>query len=596
MRAKISLIIGLLTGHFTGLFLPLGASAVSKTVIISGLQTASLNSTSDEFIELLNPTANSIDISGWQLQYRSASAANGTDCTKGWGTKATIGSSSIEPGGHYSLTSGGYLNGSTSFTAGLASAAGTVRVIDGTKTAIDALAWGGASCGLGAPAPAPDAGQSLVRKSGLDGEHADNSSDFFAQTFPFVAPAPIFASPAPGAATDPAIGSGSGLPPRLILSELLVDPVAPQTDAADEFVEIYNAGSDPIEGEGYAVQSGTHQYKLPKGTIAPGAYVVVTSAQSSLSLSNSGGVANLLDPTGTVIDTAGVWGAAVPGSSWAFADDTWRWTITPTPGAANVYTPQPTPDAPTDFAAVELSELLPDPASPMTDANDEFIEIYNPTDQPVDLTGYVLKAGHDLTGKYVISGVSVAPEGYVALKSSQTKLALSNSGSSVALYTPDGIQLGLTITYPKAGSGNAWARLNGNWDWTAEPSPGSENIISPVAVVPPKTAAAVKSPKPAKSAVLKTAAKTSTAKPKATPKVKAAKTTKAKSPVKSLLAGTTSPGGRWLLYVLAGLTLAYIIYEFRYDIRNYYYKLRGYPVGRPAPVPVAIGRGSDRAN
>jgi hypothetical protein len=338
------------------------------------------------------------------------------------------------------------------------------------------------------------------------------------------------------------------------------------------------------------VHSGSHTIKLPAGPIAPDGYLVITSADTTLSLSNSGGVANLLDPQGNVIDTAGAWGTAEPGASWANIGGTWLWTLTPTPGEANEYTPVPGTagaDDATAYAAVELSELLPDPAAPLTDAADEYIELYNPNNEPVGLAGYVIKVGHDLGSKYVIKSGVIPADGYFVLKSSLTKLALSNDGSSVALYTPNGAQLGSTVTYPKVGTGNAWANFDGSWSWTAEPTPGAANVAASVEAA--AAAAAAKS----KAAKAKAASKPKTTKAKAAAKPKATKATKTST--KPLLAGATTPGGRWLLYILAGLTIGYIIYEFRYDIRNYYYKLRGYPIGGPAPVPVLAEASDDRA-
>ncbi len=605
MRLKISLIFGVLIGQLGSLFVPVIAQATSSNVIISGLQTASLNSTSEEFVELLNPTAASLSISGWQLQYRSATATNGTDCTKGWNTKATVTIGTLAPGERYLLSSTGYLSGDINFAAGFASGAGTIRIIDGAKEQIDALAWGSASCGTGTAAPAPAAGESLVRHDGTAGAHSDNSLDFTALPYPLatvtpapsltpepsVAPTPIVTvEPEPSPSVDPTPSPAEGVS-SLRLNELLIDPISPQTDAQDEFVELFNAGTEPVDVENFVIKAGSSQYKLPAGTIAPGEYLNVTSAGTSISLSNSGGVANLIDPAGNIVDTAGTWDGAVPGSSWAFYEDVWTWTTTPTPGAANIMDTGGLGEL-GEYLSIELSELLPDPAAPLTDADDEFIELYNPNDQAVELTGYVLKAGHDLTAKYVINNLSIPAAGYVAIKSADSKLALSNSGSSVALYAPNGVQLGQTITYPKAASGNAWARLNGDWDWTSEPTPANDNVIAPVAIA---AAAAAKTPKAKASPKVAAPKVKAAAKTKAATKVKAAKTAKAKT-TKPLLAGTTSSGGRWLLYILAGLTLGYIIYEFRHDIRNYYYKLRGYPIGRPALVPVPAGRGSDRAD
>ncbi len=585
MRLRIAVCVSVLLCQMFGLEVVLTrpAFASGSGVVISQLQNAGQTKSTDEFVELANTSGADIPVSGWALQYRAASATNGSDCTKGWITKSTVSAGSIPAGGHYLFAATGYLTPDSAFSPGLA-AAGTVRLLDASKTPVDALAWGTATCGTGNAAAAPSAGQSLERHPGADGAHGDNAADYFIQANPQPQSTTATFSPAPGAPSaspDPApVTNTAGLQ----LSELLIDPAAPQTDAADEFVEIHNTGTDALDIKDYAVKTGTHTYKFPETILETDGYLVVTSGNTNISLSNSGGVANLLNPAGEIIDTAAAWETAVPGASWAFIDDTWLWTLTPTPGAANEYTPVPgtagSEDA-VDYPAAYLNELLPDPVAPLTNANDEFIEIYNPNPDEIDLTGYVLKAGSDLSKKYVIANVTVPAGGLAVLKSSLTRLALSNSGSSVALYTPAGAQLGATVTYGKAGAGDAWALIDGSWQWTGEPTPGAENVL-----VAPGTAAAV-----AKAVKAKAAAKPKTTKAKAAAKPKASKST-----VKPVLAAATTPGGRWLLIILASLTIAYIIYEFRYDLRNYYYKLRGYPVGRPAPVPVAVGRGSDRAD
>jgi len=596
MRARVVVCITVLIGYVMALGAVISPPALASSggVVISQLQTASTSDAAAEFVELHNTSSAGVAVTGWQLQYRAATQTNGTDCTKGWTTKATLPAATLAAGGYYLLAPSAYLTADASFNAGLATT-GTVRLLDASKGTVDALAWGAASCGLGTAAAAPPAGQSLERQAGADGAHGDNAADFAIQPRPVahssasifnLAPAPTPTPQLPAATPTlvPALGS-----PDLKLSELLIDPAPPATDSQDEFVELYNGGDAPAQLGGYIIKTGSHSYTLPAGELAPDDYMVITSANSTISLSNSGGVANLLDPTGTVIDTAGAWGSAVPGASWAFIGDTWRWTLTPTPGDPNQYTPVPgqgASDETADYAPVQLSELLPDPASPQTDAADEFIELYNPTDQAVDLAGYALKVGHDLSAKYVISDAVIAAGGYLALKSAVTKLALANAGSSVALYDPAGNQLGSTVTYAKAPTGQAWAELDGGWGWTAEPTPGAANVL----VTPPAP------PTLTKITQAKTAGKAkAVAKPKTTKVAKAAKVKAAKANSKPLLAGATTTGGRWLLIILAGLTIAYIIYEFRYDLRNYYFKLRGYPGGGPAAGRAIVGPGGNRA-
>ena len=51
------------------------------------------------------------------------------------------------------------------------------------------------------------------------------------------------------------------------------------------------------------------------------------------------------------------------------------------------------PAADIGLSAPQISELLPNPAGTGNDATDEFIELYNPNDQPFDLSGFVLQTG-----------------------------------------------------------------------------------------------------------------------------------------------------------------------------------------------------------
>ena len=225
MRFRIALCLSALIGQLVGTaFFAPAALAAPGGVVISGLQHAGKSASTDEFIELANQSASPISLTGWQIQYRAASATNGTDCAKGWTTKATIASGTIAPGGQYLLAPTIFMPADTSFSAGLA-AAGTVRVINPAKASQDALAWGAASCGQGSPAASPPVGQSLERRSGADGSHNDNATDFFIQSHP--------AASALAYGVTTADAAGVAGTDDLYINELLVDPAAPQSDSDD---------------------------------------------------------------------------------------------------------------------------------------------------------------------------------------------------------------------------------------------------------------------------------------------------------------------------------------------------------------------------
>jgi hypothetical protein len=362
--------------------------------------------------------------------------------------------------------------------------------------------------------------------------------------------------------------------PGLELKALLVDPAPPLTDASDEFVELHNAGATPVTLSNYKLRIGasTTLHALPSDTLQPDATIRLTSKTSPWALGNTGGQVALLDAAGSVIDST-TWPAALPGATWAKnAGGTWTWDTagTPSTGPGGAY------------PELELNELLPDPAAPLTDAKDEYVELFNPNSQPVNVSGYVVKTGANLSAKHTLTGALIAAGGYMALKSADTKIALANAGSSIALFDPAGKQLGTTITFGKATTGAAWARIGDTWAWTSKPTPGAANVLAdlPAATVAGKSTKSISTAKTAKAAKVKTPASSSKSKAKAVATKQA--------PAANAVA--TAPSGSWLLFVLAGLTLAYVIYEFRYDLLNFYKRLRRHSRSSGAPVEATQGR------
>lgn len=56
------------------------------------------------------------------------------------------------------------------------------------------------------------------------------------------------------------------------------------------------------------------------------------------------------------------------------------------------------------LAAPQISEVLPNPAPPQADANDEFVELYNSNDKAFDLSGFILQVGTTTIHKYNFPG------------------------------------------------------------------------------------------------------------------------------------------------------------------------------------------------
>jgi Lamin Tail Domain len=284
---------------------------------------------------------------------------------------------------------------------------------------------------------------------------------------------------------------------------------------------------------------------------------------------------------------------------------------------AQVVTPSPAPVA--SLSMITLSELYPNPGAGELDSRDEFVEFYNSNNVPVKMTGYSLVVGSKTLD---VSGVTVPAAGYAVVRSADTALSLSNAGNTVTLKNILTSEVS-SATYPAAEPGLSWVYANGVWSWSTTVTPASVNertdvvqgsgaqvlgqatavgavatkaLIAKVtstlkpkavavkaALVPKATAAS--SAKSVASVVPKAAAVTKAATtPKApvTPKLSAAETkaaakladTKKKTYEEVTVPTAKKSGYYWVVVGLIGV-LGYAIWEYRYEIRNYYQKFRG---------------------
>ncbi len=284
------------------------------------------------------------------------------------------------------------------------------------------------------------------------------------------------------------------------ISELLYDPSGADHD--QEWVEICNAGPNPVNLSGYIVQMGGTSWKSiftigTVGDLAPGDYVLVGGPLAGQGYSGSftddiqnggsdvdgvrltdatavvmdsvlfGGSSNgnnLLDDSGSA-DPARAAASASNGKSLgrdSACTDTdnssvdFRVFTTPTPAMANVAIGDSGGDSDVIVSAdctgsenVVINEFLPDATG--ADDGQEWVELYNRGSSTVDLSGWVLAMagstwdnGDEMT---LGSGLGLSPGGYLLLGTASgdgpLDLTLPNATSS-----GEGLQLrcnGLTV-------------------------------------------------------------------------------------------------------------------------------------------------------
>lgn len=129
-----------------------------------------------------------------------------------------------------------------------------------------------------------------------------------------------------------------------------------------------------------------------------------------------------------------------------------------------------------DLPLVRVTELLPNPIG--SDSGNEFIELYNPNDTAVDLAQYLLKIGNDTPKTYSFpAGSTIEPKSYRVFYNSEINFTLINTSSKVSLVDIHGGFIDESLPYNNPADGMAWALIDDVWQYTNQPTPGSENQV-----------------------------------------------------------------------------------------------------------------------
>lgn len=122
----------------------------------------------------------------------------------------------------------------------------------------------------------------------------------------------------------------------LQLSELFPDPASPQSDSADEFIELYNPNGFTVDLSGWKLVDEASTELIIKGkAIEANSRIAVYITESKITLNNSGDSVQLINPNSQVVDESANYGNAEEGLSWSFVSGTWQWAVAPTPASTN---------------------------------------------------------------------------------------------------------------------------------------------------------------------------------------------------------------------------------------------------------------------
>ncbi len=149
-------------------------------LLISEVQAAGASDEKQEFVELYNPNASAIDLTGWYVQKKTATGTSWSS----YASSTLFKNKLISAGGYFLVAREGYYGGvGNVFTSASITDNNSFVLRDPNGDAADKVGFGSPQDYEGSPAPAPTAGQSIGRKiaAGIEQETDNNLTDFEVQ-------------------------------------------------------------------------------------------------------------------------------------------------------------------------------------------------------------------------------------------------------------------------------------------------------------------------------------------------------------------------------------------------------------------------------
>ena len=424
---RVALVLCITLYQLTGM--PIAHGVTASSVVISQLSTGDSQSGSNEFVELYNNSTSDIDVSNWCIRY--STIADSLQGSPRYCFTPSDGQTKIYLTAHsyaiivtpsYAMPGGSSPDGR--FTgSNMSATGGHIKLLDSNGGVIDKVGWNTVTTSAVSPegmaALAPSAVQSLTRKlTGSLYQDTDNNKNDFELKTPLLHGGGIYELRTP-------VDICGNLAD---IQEVL--PAGYGYDEAGNCEAIVNDVCINIDKIQLSVPVGMEQRDDGSCAMPP----------QDVCLNLDG--LQVIVPTGYVRS----------GDTCVHLEDRELW----------------------------LSEILPNVSG--SDTGREYIEIYNPQSEPITLSGYTLYIGKNFEKAYplpLLAGKTVVPAyGFVTFSDSELGATLLNTLSGVRLVAPAGNVVSETV-YSDPGDDQAWAYIDGAWQYTSVPTSGTANIATP---------------------------------------------------------------------------------------------------------------------
>lgn len=446
---KIKFLLGFLLSQVFCLQL---ASASTNGLVINEVMIGQTGASKNEFIELYNSSDTVIDLTGYSLKKKAktGSESNLVSSGKFTGSIPAKDYFLISSPEYQSIIQADLVYSGTSYSIANDN---TILLYNAVGELIDKIGYGAATDSEVQAAASLNPDQSLERQP-IGSDSDNNSFDFFISAMPSPTnsknsatnQSPVNTSPISDPVQTSVANTGD-----VVINEFLAQPLTGEK----EWIEFYSNFNQTISLNNWTIEDGTGKVILNlTGDLLSHGFVVFDL--SSAKLNNSGDILILKDASGKIIDQVayGDWNDGNTADNIAIGDsgqslsrlsdgadtniDKNDFAVTAIP-TKNVVNQIQNNVSQTNLVRsnnkigavyygslpgiVVFNEVVADPES-----GPEWVELFNKTDNTVDLTGWQIKDGYDT--KTDLSG-SLAPKSYLVID--DLKSSLNNSGDQLIL-------------------------------------------------------------------------------------------------------------------------------------------------------------------
>ena len=277
-----------------------------------------------------------------------------------------------------------------------------------------------------------------------------------------------------------------------------------------DWIELYNAGSEPVDLTGYALMRGNDGmdlYRFQGVEVEAGGYLMVycdggedreDELHAPFKLSASGEELTLLNAAGAAVDTVEM---PVLESDWSYnrmSQDTWTTSAQATPGEENEITQSESAggmEIEVEPGDVFVSEVMTGNETYFVEGTQEhpdYIELTNRSETAVELEGWCLSNRRDDLNRWKFPEATIEGGGTLVVYCSDgegecagalyASFRLSGDGTDVVLTRPDGQAVSL-VEVPMLEADQAYSLVEEEWTTELGPTPDMPNTAENAGVI-----------------------------------------------------------------------------------------------------------------